>query len=110
MDVEERPESNETILSLELPGVARDAVGIDVHVDGADGPRLVVSGEHTRLQGSGRLATHERVFGKFERTVRLPRGVTADDVKAELVDGVLTVTYPMRKSVPESESTRVTVN
>ncbi|EJD42432.1 HSP20-like chaperone [Auricularia subglabra TFB-10046 SS5] len=102
MDVEERPESNETIVTLELPGVPRDTVCLDVTESS-----LKVSGEHIRSQGTGRLTTQERTFGKFERSLTLPKGVSADDVKAELADGLLTLTFPMRKTIPEQEKTRV---
>lgn len=105
MDVEERPESNETIVTLELPGVPRDTVCIDVTESS-----LKVSGDHVRSPGTGRLTTQERTFGKFERSLALPKGVLADDVKAELADGLLTLTFPMRKSVPEQEKTRVPLN
>jgi len=37
----------------------------------------------------------ERTYGRFACTVQLPEGVTADDVKATFVNGVLEVTMPL---------------
>ncbi|KAH7099300.1 HSP20-like chaperone [Auriculariales sp. MPI-PUGE-AT-0066] len=111
MDSEERPETNETVLTLELPGIPRDRVNIDV-TGGSDGAaaKLVVSGGMDERPPGAKFSSRERTIGKFERTVNLPRGVTAEDIKADLADGLLTISYPLRKSVPEAEKTRVTVN
>lgn len=54
---------------------------------------------------AGRYAIRERRRGKFERTLKLPRGVKPDDITATMVDGVLAVTYP--RSTPDQTPQRI---
>ncbi len=51
-------------------------------------------------QGSSgqRWLLREQRFGSFERMVRLPTAVKAEDAKADLNDGVLTITLPKAES------------
>lgn len=78
------------VLSVELPGVAREDVDLS-----ADGRVLELSGRRPQPAG-GSFALMERSYGPFRRTFELPSPVDADAVSAELVDGVLTVTVPKR--------------
>lgn len=79
-------------LTVELPGMT----GKDVHID-LENDVLTVSGEkksstETRDKGFRMV---ERRYGSFSRSVRLPAPVKADGIKADLKDGVLTVTAPL---------------
>ncbi len=72
MDLHEDTEKNVVTAAFELPGVAKDAVQLDVH----DG-RLTVSAEATlggELAEDG-FAVRERRLGRFARTLQLPLGV-----------------------------------
>ena len=72
MDLHEDSEKNIVTASFELPGLKKEDVNIDVH----DG-RLAVSGE-TKISSNHEengYAVRERRFGKFSRTLQLPRGV-----------------------------------
>lgn len=72
MDLHEDSEKNVVTAAFELPGVAKDAVQLDVH----DG-RLTVSAETTQggeLAEDG-FAVRERRLGRFARTLQLPLGV-----------------------------------
>jgi len=73
------------VVELEVPGVKRDELTIEVE----DG-RLAVTGEVKETENGTRRST--RRTGRFEYRTRLPRGVDADAIGAELADGVLTVT------------------
>jgi HSP20 family protein len=73
------------VVELEVPGVKRDELTIEVE----DG-RLAVTGEVKETENGTRSST--RRTGRFEYRTRLPRGVDADGIGAELADGVLTVT------------------
>lgn len=80
------------VLSVELPGVAREAVEL-----AADGRWLELFG--TRPQpAEGSFAQMERSYGPFRRTFELPSPVDADAVSADLVQGVLTITVPKRQA------------
>jgi HSP20 family protein len=76
-------------VKVELPGMNKEDIEVSLH-DGS----LSVSGERkseTKREDAEVYRT-ERFFGRFQRTVTLPVPVTADKVKAQYKDGVLTVT------------------
>src|SRR5262249_5822238 len=79
------------IVKAELPGLKKDEIDISIH-EGA----LHISGE--RKQESehkgGETYRSERFYGRFHRTVGLPKPVDAGKVNATYKDGVLTVTLP----------------
>ena len=78
------------VVELEVPGVKREDVAIEVE----DG-RLAVTGEFKdtfTTEDGARLHARTRRTGRFEYRARLPRGVDADAIGAELADGVLTLT------------------
>ncbi|KAL0069838.1 hypothetical protein AAF712_003108 [Marasmius tenuissimus] len=105
MDLHEDNEKNIVTATYELPGLKKEDVNIDVH----DG-RLTVSGE-TKISSDHEengYAIRERRFGKFSRTLQLPRGVKEDEIKASLENGVLTVTFP--KTGKEAEPRKITVS
>jgi len=78
------------VLSVELPGVAREDVELS-----ADGNLLEVSGTRPH-PAAGSFALMERCYGPFRRSFELPSPIDSDAVSADLVAGVLTVTVPKR--------------
>jgi len=66
---------------------------------------LTIRGEKKFERTEERENTHftERAFGVFQRSVRLPWHVEPDQVKANLTNGVLTITLPRPK---EQDKTR----
>ncbi|PFH49087.1 hypothetical protein AMATHDRAFT_148478 [Amanita thiersii Skay4041] len=105
LDLYEDTENNIVIAAFELPGLNKDNVQIDVH-EGC----LTISGEiassSDRLESG--FVVRERKFGKFSRTIQLPRGVDHEQIKASMVNGVLTVTFP--KTTPEMAPKKITVS
>lgn len=89
MDLAETKDGLE--LSVELPGL--DEKDVDVSV--SDG-LLTVSGEK-KFETEQKDKTYrfvERGYGAFSRTLALPEGVKAEDIKASLNKGVLKVSIP----------------
>lgn len=83
------------IIEAELPGIKREHVDVEV------GEReLVITGEIKEREREGMLRRGTRRTGRFEYRAVLPADVKAEEVKASLADGVLTVT------VPKAEETR----
>jgi HSP20 family protein len=80
-------------IAVELPGVAED----DIHVTVEDGV-LQIKGEKKseREEKGDTWYFSERQFGSFSRSFRLPSDADAGGVKAEMKDGVLTVTVPKK--------------
>lgn len=78
----------DVVISMELPGVGPDDIDIEV----ANGT-LTISGERkdTVDQQQGRILVRELRYGSFQRSFRLPDGVTADRVTAEFDNGLLKV-------------------
>lgn len=75
-------------VTMELPGVDPKAVDVEI-----SGEVLTVRGEKRSDREEKRKNYHyvERQFGGFQRSIRLPSGVNADDVDASYKDGVLTI-------------------
>ena len=78
---------------MDVPGVPRDKLEIELEND-----VLTIRGERPNPYGSedgGRAWRRiERGFGRFERDVRVPKGLDPDSIAASLGDGVLTLRIP----------------
>jgi len=79
------------IVTAELPGMKKEDIDISLHEG-----NLSIAGERKVEKQYGEKETQrsERFFGRFQRTVGLPKAVDAGAVKAAYKDGVLTVTLP----------------
>ena len=86
-DVEETDDAY--TVEIDLPGVAREDVDIQL-----DDRRLTVSGDIEEKERKGILHRRTRRVGRFHYSVTLPGDVDADDVSAQMHDGVLTVRVP----------------
>lgn len=78
-------------VKAELPGMTRENIDVSLH-DGA----LTITGERKNEHKGTEGVVHrtERFYGKFQRTVTLPSLVNAEQVKAQYIDGILTITLP----------------
>jgi HSP20 family protein len=85
---------DELMLRADLPGLTEK----DIEVSVTDG-MLAIRGERKeeREEKEGEYYYAERTFGSFVRTVSLPAGVDADQVKATFKNGVLEVHLPKTK-------------
>jgi HSP20 family protein len=81
---------------MDVPGLNADSVEIELEND-----VLTVRGERRfpYAEDGGRSVRRiERRFGRFERSLRVPRGLDPDAVQAELADGVLMLRIPKPES------------
>ncbi|KAL2621317.1 hypothetical protein R1flu_001522 [Riccia fluitans] len=80
------------IFKADLPGLTRQ----DVKVIIEDGQTLEISGERKKEETSKNDTWHrvERSRGAFLRKFRLPENIYIDSVKAQVENGVLTITLP----------------
>ncbi|KAJ3883940.1 HSP20-like chaperone [Lentinula edodes] len=104
MDLHEDKEKNLVTATFEFPGVKKEDVQVDVH-----NGRLTVAAE-TKLSDDREqdgYAVRERSFGKYSRTLQLPKGVKEEEIKASMENGVLTVTFP--KASAEQAPKKITV-
>ncbi|WOL00001.1 hypothetical protein Cni_G08712 [Canna indica] len=90
MDWKETPDAH--VFIADLPGLKKEEVNIELEEEKV----LKISGQRTRESEEKGDKWHriERSNEKFFRSVKLPKNANIDDMKAELVDGVLTVTVP----------------
>ncbi len=86
-DVEETDDAYN--VEIDLPGVAREDADIQL-----DDRRLTVSGDIEEKERKGILHRRTRRVGRFHFSVTLPGEVDADNVSAQLHDGVLVVRVP----------------
>lgn len=92
VDVKETPEAY--VVFAELPGVAKDAVAIDVE---ANEVAITVRPAPAREASEGEKWLHvERLAGEAARRFMLPLEVDAARAEAKLADGVLELTLPKK--------------
>ncbi len=77
------------LLTVELPGMRQSDVEIAFVSD-----TLTVSGRRPDPAPCDRYQQFERAQGRFSRSFRFAVPVHADQISADLIDGVLTVTVP----------------
>lgn len=94
------------ILTVEMPGMNEK----DVDVQFVDGT-LIVRGERKEERDNIKDAHRysERFYGRFERRIPLGIDINHDEAKAELSNGVLTVTLPKAAQV-ETRKHRIPVS
>jgi HSP20 family protein len=96
-------DNDHLIVQAELPGMKKEEIEVSLHNE-----NLVISGERraeSEHDGSepSRL---ERFFGRFQRSLTLPKPVDPATVSASYKDGILTVTLPKTE---ESKPKQITV-
>ncbi len=74
-----------TIRAL-VPGIKAESIDIQLVEDS-----IVLSGEKKDDYEDHRYIRKERLFGTFRKTVRLPYRVKHDEIKADLANGILTL-------------------
>ena len=92
--VEVCEEGNQLRVSVDLPGVSKDNVKVDVR-DGmltVEGERREELSEGGEQQGFRRS---ERRYGSFYRGIPLPEGAEAEKAEARMKEGVLEITVPI---------------
>jgi HSP20 family protein len=88
------------VIELDLPGIAKDDISIDV-----TGRRVSVSGTRSEKERTGILRHTTRTTGSFAYDVTLPGPVDEKKVTAALADGVLKLQLPKA----DGASTRIAI-
>lgn len=102
MDVSET--DKEVRIKAELPGVNENDIDVSLNDD-----ILTIRAEKKQERKEEREGVHfsERSFGTFQRSLRLPFQINADQVQARFENGVLSVAVP--KSQQQERSRRIQV-
>ena len=88
----------------DLPGLKQKDLEITFNAN-----QLTIAGrrEEEKREESDRYHAVERWYGSFARTFSLPQGVDAENVTADLKDGVLRVVVPKR---PEVQPRKISIS
>jgi HSP20 family protein len=100
IDIEETDDAY--MVEMELPGAKSDDVSIDV-----SGNEVRVYGEIKKRERKGILRRQTRKVGEFDYRFTLPVDIDADEITAEMSDGVLTLRAPKLQS---AQPRRITVS
>lgn len=79
------------VLTAEIPGMQKEDIELSLHEN-----TITLSGErrNEKKYEGGETSREERFFGRFTRSLVLPKTVDSSKVKATYRDGILTVTLP----------------
>jgi len=86
-------ESGVVRLSMEMPGVPKDGVELEV-----EGSELRIHGRRSAPQTSQRYLLRERLEGDFYEVYTLDETVDRGKIEAAMESGVLTVTLHLREA------------
>lgn len=92
-------------VALEIPGIDKGDLDISLKDN-----ILTIKGEkkqENKETKEGERTWVERSYGSFQRSIRLGENVNADDVNANLENGVLTITVPKAE---EQAKKQITIN
>lgn len=93
IDVEET--DNQYLIHAELPGIGKDEVNLDIN----DGRLTISVNKEQNINEEKKNYIHrERRFSSMSRSIYLA-DAKADDIKAKLEHGVLTVTVPKQEKI-----------
>lgn len=79
------------VIDLAIPGLDKSDVKINVEKS-----ILTISADKPEVEGQ-KFKLNEFKYGKFSRKFKLPETVVTDNITAELINGILSVTINKRK-------------
>ena len=84
-------DNDNLIVRAELPGMKKEDIEISLHEN-----IITVSGErkNEKKYEGAKTSREERFFGRFTRSISLPKAIDGGRVKANYKEGLLTVTLP----------------
>ncbi len=85
---------DETVLTAEIPGVKKE----DIHIEVKDNLFRIYGERKLEYPDNTSIHRVERRNTKFDRTIRLPVRADVDKIKADYVNGVLSVKLPRAES------------
>eukprot|EP00456_Euglypha_rotunda_P043904 TRINITY_DN3448_c0_g1_i1.p1 TRINITY_DN3448_c0_g1~~TRINITY_DN3448_c0_g1_i1.p1 ORF type:complete len:106 (+),score=27.50 TRINITY_DN3448_c0_g1_i1:226-543(+) len=101
MDIVEAKDKYE--VQIDLPGIDKKDVKIEIEKN-----VLNISGERKKeiKEENEKFSRIERSYGKFQRSLRLPKDVDQEKVSAKQDNGILVLTLP-KKPIAEPEKPKL---
>ncbi|KAM7254224.1 hypothetical protein ACFE04_031906 [Oxalis oulophora] len=96
-------------LRYEMPGLSKEDVKITVDEDGV----LTIVGEQKKEGGDSSSDddnSHWSAYGYYNANIVLPEDAKVDEIKAELKDGLLTITLPRNEKKPKKDVKEVEIH
>lgn len=102
-DVDIKETNDAYVFNADLPGIKEKDVQVSL-----TGNRLTLSGkrEEEKREERTNYYAFERSYGSFNRSFTLPAGTNPELAKADLKEGVLTITVPKK---PEAQAKKIPV-
>ncbi|MGA1821861.1 MAG: Hsp20/alpha crystallin family protein [Thermoplasmatota archaeon] len=106
MPMDLRDEEDKFVVNVEMPGVKKENVKIDLQEDILT---ISVQEEESKEEKDERYLMRERISHSCRRCIQLPGEVDREKISAEMVDGILSIDLP--KTEPKKkESIEIKVN
>jgi HSP20 family protein len=109
-DVVEKPDR--IIVTCDMPGMSKQDIKVNVknNILTIKGERKTEKDISENGEKGKNIVAKERSFGSFSRSILLPKGVKAGEIKAGYKDGVLEVVIPREKVEKSEDTVTVPVN
>ena len=91
---------------MDVPGLRSENLEIELENDTLSARGAAAPVRRRRGSAAARGRRIERSFGRFERSLRVPAGLSPDQVQASLTDGVLTISAP-RPQPPQPKGVQI---
>lgn len=105
-DVVETPSAFE--VTTDAPGFSPEDIDVQLHQD-----ILTITGKQQssseHKDDAGRVLQRERMSSSFTRSFKLPDGVKANDIRAQLSQGILKIVVPKVEPLPAAEPRKIAV-
>lgn len=99
--VEEYMENGDLVIRVEIPGIDPDK---DVEITVSDGTLDIQAERHEEKKAEDKRGYRsEFSYGSFSRSIRLPAGVSEDDIQASYTGGILEVRAPIDGDTTEAK-------
>lgn len=100
-DIEDK--DSHYVMSFDVPGIPKENLDIEV-VNG----QLRISGERKSEKKEGDYS--EKRYGRYERIMSLPEGVSEEDIEANYENGVLSVAVPKVESSRQDSGKKISIS
>ena len=105
MKIDIKNDGDKFLIHAELPGCKKE----DIAVDLIDGNLNISASKSEEISEEKNGYIHKESYhGKVSRSIYVGEGVTVDDIKASLNDGILTITVP-KKEDPKPTANRIAI-
>ena len=105
--IEVKEANGNLVVTAELPGVETQDVKVDVTDE-----TLTIQGERKQEKKEEKEGFYrsERSYGRFYRSIPLPDGAKADQIKAEMNNGILAIKIPLAETKQKSRQIAVSAS